>query len=313
MTWLYFVFGQSVFAFVCVELTLDVVPYFKRSEAARVYGDGVGVRGAGGPVPVRPAASWNNLHPCTKHFLARANDALAADAHLISTAPGDARMVAALLRHGVAAAAAADTTSTVTIASAAATAAHVAPRFREDAAYDADSAANTFDYNGAVHVGAGVAQVTANNGRRCDPAWAYLTPSVLVRPNLHVATGSRATRVIFEGDRATGVRYCCPTAGGSSGGGGGSSGSGGAGTAGGNDGGSGSAATAGPEHSVLATREVLLCAGAVGTPWLLLLSGVGPRQDLADKGVPVVADLEGVGANLVTPAVGLCRLNQVDP
>lgn len=207
-----------------------MLPYFKRSEALRGYSDRVGVRGAGGPMPVGPAASGNNLHRCTKHFLARANDVLAADANL-------------------------------RLRTTAHTAAIVTPAHGED----------LFDYNGPIHVGAGVAQVSATNHRRCDPAWAYLQPSVLVRPNLHVSTGVRATRIIFEGDRATGVRYCCPTASGGSGGsGGGRNGSCG-GTAGstldGTGGGNCNAATAGPEHSALATREVLVCAGAVGSSW----------------------------------------------
>lgn len=290
----------------------DMLPYFKRSEAARVYGDRLGVRGAGGAVPVRLAASWRHLHPSTRRFLAEAKGALSPPATSTNTTGTSTTGTSADI---------ADDTAADFI---------VSPASDELADKEICGGADFddgFDYNGAVHAGAGVAQVTVNNNTRCDPAWSYLTPAVLTRPNLHVATGARVTRVIFDGDRATGVRYCCPLPrkGGGSGSGSGSSGSLLETNLAGNETRGrerrlpdrrnhdfAAAAAAGPEISVLATREVLLCAGAVCSPWLLLLSGVGPRKDLAEKGVPVVADLEGVGANLVAPAAVPCYFSALD-
>ena len=114
------------------------------------------------------------------------------------------------------------------------------------------------DYNGASHHGASLAQVTVRDGRRCDAAWAYLTEDVLSRPNLSVAVGVRATRLTFEGARATGARWRLEN-------------------------------RRGPERAVSASREIFVCAGAVGSPWLLQLSGVGPRDVLDKAGVPAAA------------------------
>jgi choline dehydrogenase len=105
--------------------------------------------------------------------------------------------------------------------------------------------------------------VTQHGGRRWSAADAYLKPA-RSRPNLVVHTGALATRVLFHDRRATGVRYLDGRRVG----------------------------------SVAARREVILCGGTVNTPQLLMLSGVGPADDLKQRGVKLVADLPEVGRNL---------------
>ncbi len=119
------------------------------------------------------------------------------------------------------------------------------------------------DFNGARQDGVGFYQVTQRDGRRWSAADAYLHP-VMARPNLTVATDSRATRIVVEGGRAIGVRYLQGTT----------------------------------EEFAVAEAEVLLCAGAIGSPHLLMLSGVGPAAHLREHGIPVAVDSPGVGANL---------------
>jgi choline dehydrogenase len=119
------------------------------------------------------------------------------------------------------------------------------------------------DFNGARQEGVGFYDVTQQGGRRCSAAVAYLRP-VRARPNLVVRTMHRAARVIFSGPRATGVEYL----------------------------------HRGRRRSVLASREVLVCAGTIGSPQLLMLSGVGDARQSRALGIPVVANLPGVGANL---------------
>ena len=102
------------------------------------------------------------------------------------------------------------------------------------------------------------------DGKRQSAADAYLRP-VLGRPNLTVLTDAVVTGLSFTGTSCTGVRYRHGLSG---------------------------------EHTVDADREVILCAGAVGSPHLLLLSGIGPADQLRRHGIDVVADLPGVGANL---------------
>ena len=119
------------------------------------------------------------------------------------------------------------------------------------------------DFNGASQEGVGLYQVTHKNGERHSAAKGYLTPH-LGRPNLQVITGARATRILFEGKRAVGVEY----------------------------------RQAGTLHQVKARREVLLSAGALLSPQLLMLSGVGPAAQLQKHGIAVLGDLPGVGAHL---------------
>ena len=119
------------------------------------------------------------------------------------------------------------------------------------------------DFNGAAQEGVGLYQVTHKNGERCSAAKAYLTPH-LSRPNLQVRTGARATRILFEGCRAVGVEY----------------------------------RQGGCVQQVRCTREVLLSAGALLSPQLLMLSGVGPGAVLQRHGIALVHDLPGVGQHL---------------
>jgi choline dehydrogenase len=114
------------------------------------------------------------------------------------------------------------------------------------------------DFNGARQEGAGYLHLTTRNGRRCSASVAYLKPARR-RANLTVATGAHVSRILFEGTRAVGVQY-------------------------GNE-------------KVLAS-EIVLSAGAIQSPQLLQLSGIGPGRLLFSLGIPVVADLPGVGENL---------------
>lgn len=119
------------------------------------------------------------------------------------------------------------------------------------------------DFNGATQEGVGPYHVTQQQGRRCSNAWAYLRP-VLERDNLAVVTGAHVVGLILEGHRVTGVRYRCK----------------------------------GRLQTLYARREVLLAAGAVNTPQLLQLSGIGPAAELEGAGIGVRHELSGVGANL---------------
>jgi len=120
------------------------------------------------------------------------------------------------------------------------------------------------DFNGASQDGAGLYQVTQRRGRRCSAAIAFLRPA-LARPNLTVLTGRHATRIVFEGERASGIEIEGP----------------------------------GGTARIDAAREVILSAGTFGSPQLLLLSGIGPREELSRHGVALRHELPGVGRNLV--------------
>jgi choline dehydrogenase len=119
------------------------------------------------------------------------------------------------------------------------------------------------DFNGATQEGFGYIQMTARNGWRCSAAKGYLHP-VRKRANLTVATHAHATRVTFEGTRASGIEYV----------------------------------QNGVKKSATAAREVILSSGAFNSPQLLQLSGLGPAPLLQSLGIPVVANLPGVGTNL---------------
>ncbi|WP_170360971.1 GMC family oxidoreductase [Ruegeria arenilitoris] len=128
----------------------------------------------------------------------------------------------------------------------------------------------TDDFNRGDNEGAGLYQVTqfhdpAKNGERCSAAAAYLFP-VMDRPNLTVITGAQAREITFDGHRATGVIY--------------------------RQGGKGA------DLTVTATREVLVCSGALKSPQLLQLSGIGDPEDLSPHGIAVRHALPGVGKNL---------------
>ena len=119
------------------------------------------------------------------------------------------------------------------------------------------------DFNGALQLGCGLFQVTQKNGRRWSAASAYLHPAA-ARENLTIVTKAQATRVLIENGRAVGVEY----------------------------------ARGRRRHTARAAQEVVLAAGAINSPQLLLLSGIGPAEELRARGVSVVHDLPGVGKNL---------------
>ncbi|WP_375596788.1 choline dehydrogenase [Algihabitans albus] len=120
------------------------------------------------------------------------------------------------------------------------------------------------DYNGASQEGVGYFQLTAKKGRRCSAAVAYLHP-VRKRPNLTVVTNAQVLRLDFEGRRATGVVY---------------------------------RDRVGREQRVQALGEIVLSSGAIGSPQILMLSGVGEGDAIASHGIAPRLDLPGVGKNL---------------
>ena len=130
------------------------------------------------------------------------------------------------------------------------------------------------DFNGSRQEGVGFYHVTQRNGRRCSAATAYLAPARR-RRNLTIRTDCLATRVLFSGTKARGVEFT----------------------------------HTGKLEQVQAAREVLLCAGAIGSPQLLLLSGVGPAAELEALGITVKAASGEVGRNL-QDHLDFCTLNQ---
>ncbi|MDA0787175.1 MAG: GMC family oxidoreductase N-terminal domain-containing protein, partial [Proteobacteria bacterium] len=119
------------------------------------------------------------------------------------------------------------------------------------------------DYNGATQAGVGYFQRVIEKGRRVSAARAFLHP-VKHRPNLDIRTDAHTQRILFKGKRAVGVRY----------------------------------RQGGRDVEIRARREIILSSGAVGSPQLLQVSGVGPAALLKDLGVDVVHDLPAVGENL---------------
>ena len=131
-----------------------------------------------------------------------------------------------------------------------------------DAAVQAGHPRNP-DFNGEQQEGAGYQQLTARNGRRCSTATGFLRPAEK-RANLTVLTDALALKILFDGKRANGIQY---------------------------------------EHvskkfEAKANREVILCGGAINSPQLLQLSGVGPAALLKEHGIPVVLDQPNVGEHL---------------
>ncbi|MFJ5299511.1 choline dehydrogenase [Pseudomonas sp. NPDC088368] len=119
------------------------------------------------------------------------------------------------------------------------------------------------DLNGYQQEGFGPVDRTTRNGRRWSTSRGYLSEA-LARGNVTVVTQARALRILFDGNRATGIEYAH------------------------ND----------QVHTALVRREVLLTAGAINSPQLLLLSGIGPAAELRDLGIDVKRDLPGVGRRL---------------
>jgi choline dehydrogenase len=120
------------------------------------------------------------------------------------------------------------------------------------------------DLNGRQQEGFGPADSTVWKGRRSNTARCFLHP-VMKRSNLEVRTRSHATRILMEDHRATGVCY----------------------------------ERDGQSHEARAEREIILCGGAINTPQLLMLSGIGPGAHLAEHNVDLIHELPGVGANLM--------------
>lgn len=119
------------------------------------------------------------------------------------------------------------------------------------------------DFNGERQAGAGIYQTTTRGNRRCSAAVGYLRPA-LSRANLTVVTGALVLRVVFDGRRAIGVEY----------------------------------ALGGQTTLARADAEVIVTSGAIGSPKLIMLSGIGPAAHLQQHGISVVQDLPGVGQNL---------------
>jgi choline dehydrogenase len=119
------------------------------------------------------------------------------------------------------------------------------------------------DVNGATQEGCGPFQATIGPDGRCSAAAAFLHP-VADRSNLRIETNAQATSLVIRGSRAVGVNYL----------------------------------KMGRPETAVAGAEIMLCGGAINSPQLLLLSGIGPAAELAPLGIPVTLDLPGVGKNL---------------
>lgn len=120
------------------------------------------------------------------------------------------------------------------------------------------------DYNGADQEGVGFFQLTSHNGRRCSSAVAFLNPAKS-RPNLTIVTNAHVQKVVVKDKRAVAVTY---------------------------------KDRGGALQTVEAGREIVLSGGSINSPQLLMLSGIGEAEHLADHGIDIVADLPGVGKNL---------------
>lgn len=119
------------------------------------------------------------------------------------------------------------------------------------------------DFNGSQLDGVGWVQVTQHRGRRWSTADAFLRPAMR-RSNLQVLTGAQCTRILIRDRRTVGIEYL----------------------------------RQGTRQTAIASREIILSGGTVGSTQLLLLSGIGPAQHLQEMGIDVVVDLPGVGQNL---------------
>ena len=128
---------------------------------------------------------------------------------------------------------------------------------------------HTADFNRGSNEGVGYFQVNQKAGWRWNTAKAFLRPTCYGRPNFELWTGAQVTRLVLEA-QADGRQRCTGV----------------------------QAWNGGELVTAHAAREVILCAGSIGSPQLLQLSGIGPAELLRQHGIPVVADLPGVGANL---------------
>lgn len=114
------------------------------------------------------------------------------------------------------------------------------------------------DINGEFQTGFMIAQGTIRRGSRCSTAKAFLRP-VRLRRNLHVAMNAHVTKIVFDQtkSRATGVEFT----------------------------------RNGKRYRIFARKEVIMSAGAINTPQILMLSGIGPKAHLEEMGIPVIRDL----------------------
>lgn len=119
------------------------------------------------------------------------------------------------------------------------------------------------DFNGKTQEGVGTYHISTKNGQRMSASRAYLWP-IRSRKNLFIETNAHVSRIVFEGRRACGIEY----------------------------------SKNGKKYTAKAGKELILSAGAINTPQLLLLSGVGPAEDLSELDIPVVHDMPAVGSNL---------------
>ena len=122
---------------------------------------------------------------------------------------------------------------------------------------------NNPDYNGEKQEGASISQCTIKDGKRCSSAVAFLKPT-LNRPNLTAIRHAQVTKILFEGKKAVGVEYIKDS----------------------------------KKQKVFSTREIILSAGALQSPQILLLSGIGDYKTLETHGIHPVHELKGVGQNL---------------
>lgn len=136
----------------------------------------------------------------------------------------------------------------------------------------------TDDYNGQEQEGFARLQMSIAGGRRASAASAYLRPA-LRRPNLTVKTHAMVEALAFSGDRATGVQW----------------------------------SSNGQKQEATATREIILAGGVVNSPQLLMLSGIGPQDQLKQHGIKVRANLPGVGQNLCDHPSIIAMYHRADP
>lgn len=135
------------------------------------------------------------------------------------------------------------------------------------------------DFNGGTLEGCGIYNLTQKNGKRLSSYRAFVHPVLSKRPNLSVVTGCEVQSLIVDGKQAQGLNLCRD----------------------------------GQTTRVLANREVILCAGSLGSPAILLKSGIGPEADLKAAGVPVCHALPGVGKNLQDHLDGLVTVRSSCP
>jgi len=141
------------------------------------------------------------------------------------------------------------------------------------------------DFNGAQQEGIGYYQLTARNGRRCSTARGYLG-SAKKRSNLNIITHALVTALTIDGKRCTGLQFTDPN---------------------------------GKQRTVKANRSVVLAAGAIKSPQILMLSGIGPAEDLKAQGIQPILDLPGVGqglqdhlqVKLIYKVEGISTLNEI--